>query len=107
MIVNLPPLGCLPALLTIYPETDSERYDAYGCLDTMNNISKAHNALLLSRVEDLRSTYTNATFYFADYYNVYIDVLKSPADYGTRLSKPSITHQMMLVFQNSDWELDP
>ncbi|KAG0575663.1 hypothetical protein KC19_5G021500 [Ceratodon purpureus] len=82
MIVNLPPLGCLPALLTLYPEVDSARYDTYGCLDVFNNISKTHNALLLSRVEDLRSTYTNATFYLADYYNVYRDVLKSPADYG-------------------------
>lgn len=83
MIVNLPPLGCLPALLTLYPETDSGRYDTYGCLDTLNEISRTHNELLESRVTDLRNNYTNATFYYADYYNVYRDVLKSPAQYGT------------------------
>ena len=82
MIVNLPPLGCLPALLTLYPQTDSERYDTYGCLDNLNEISKTHNALLRSRVEELRNNYTSATFYLADYYNVYRDVLKSPAAYG-------------------------
>lgn len=83
MIVNLPPLGCLPALLTLYPKKDSSQYDTYGCLDTLNKISKTHNILLDSRVADLRTNYTNATFYVADYYNVYRDVLKSPADYGT------------------------
>jgi hypothetical protein len=103
MIVNLPPLGCLPALLTLYPEKDSKRYDAYGCLDALNNISKTHNALLESRVDDLRTNYTNATFYLADYYNVYRDVLKSPAQYGTCLHKLSIA-QMPLILKSPYWE---
>lgn len=84
MIVNLPPLGCLPALLTLYPADDSGNYDTYGCLNSLNKISKTHNQLLERRVTDLRNNYTNATFYYADYYNVYRDVLKSPADYGTQ-----------------------
>lgn len=83
MIVNLPPLGCLPALLTLYPEKASGNYDAYGCSDSLNEISRTHNTLLESRVTELRNNYTNATFYYADYYNVYRDVLKSPAAYGT------------------------
>lgn len=82
MIVNLPPMGCLPALLTLYADEDSEKYDTYGCLDSPNKVSNSHNTLLESRVADLRHNYTNATFYYADYYSVYRDVLKSPTLYG-------------------------
>lgn len=107
MIVNLPPLGCLPALLTLYAEDDSGQYDTYGCLDSLNKISTTHNELLESRVIDLRSNYTNATLYYADLYNVYIDVLKSPADYGTHLLKSSETSNELLAFASTHWVLIP
>ncbi|XP_024360447.1 GDSL esterase/lipase At4g01130 isoform X1 [Physcomitrium patens] len=32
LVVNLPPLGCIPALLTLFPGNSSDQYDAYGCL---------------------------------------------------------------------------
>lgn len=83
LVVNLPPLGCIPALLTRFQGSAESRYDRYGCLIDANEVSKVHNTLLGRRVDTLRTTYPNATFYLGDYHKVYKQVLKNSSRFGT------------------------
>lgn len=84
MVVNLPPLGCIPALLTLYGGPDAE-YDEFGCLKKLNKITAAHNVLLGEKVAALRTKYPAATLLYADAEAVYYDILKSPATYSKNL----------------------
>lgn len=80
-VVNVPPIGCFPALLTVYPKS-SDKYDSYGCLKSINNISTTHNAALEEQVISLRSKYPNVTYYLLDFYSAYTDILADPAAYN-------------------------
>ena len=79
--MNLIPLGCTPALLTLYPGTP-DKYDQYGCLQAFNDISTKHNKVLGEKIVTLRSKYPAIKLYFADMHAVYIDILKSPQTYS-------------------------
>lgn len=81
VVVNLPPLGCFPALLTIYPAS-VDKYDKYGCLSSLNKISTAHNTALNSTVLTIREKYRNVTFHYGDLFSAYTDILKSPQTYS-------------------------
>nr|PNR55405.1 hypothetical protein PHYPA_006302 [Physcomitrium patens] len=81
VVVNLPPLGCFPALLTIYPAS-VDKYDKYGCLSSLNKISTAHNTALNSTVLTIREKYRNVTFHYGDLFSAYTDILKSPQTYN-------------------------
>lgn len=81
LVVNMPPLGCFPALLTLYPASIN-KYDSYGCLTNLNKISIALNEALEEEVIALRATYSNTTFYLGDFYSVYTNILKTPQVYS-------------------------
>jgi len=81
LVVNLPPLGCIPALLTLFKGKGLE-YDSYGCIKVLNEISKAHNAALNDKVVELRKTYPHILITLGDGYAVYEDILKDPKSYN-------------------------
>ncbi|CAM6067227.1 unnamed protein product [Sphagnum tenellum] len=84
LVVNLPPLGCIPALLTLHPADPSlaNSYDDYGCLKRFNKPIKAHNSLLRSSLNTLRTTYPDANLYYGDLHGVFINILKNSSDQG-------------------------
>lgn len=84
--MNLLPLGCTPALLSLKTEA-AHRYDHHGCLRGANKVSKMHNTLLGHKVAALRKKYTDATFYYGDLHGVYTDVLKNTTYYGMKPSE--------------------
>ena len=83
-MVNVPPLGCVPSLMSTYSQSSAGSYDGDGCMKDTNRISKYHNTLLADSVNDLRDTLRShgATIYLADVYRVYKEVLRLPSDYG-------------------------
>lgn len=81
MIVNQIPLGCVPAMLTQYGGNKA-KYDNYGCLSDLNEITAAHNKLLGEKVAALRTKYPKAKLVYADAESVYWDILKSPKTYS-------------------------
>jgi len=81
LVVNLPPLGCIPAMLTLYGGPKA-KYDAHGCLSELNKITSAHNRLLGERVEALRGKYPKAKIYYGDAHGVYTDILKDTKKYN-------------------------
>jgi alpha-L-fucosidase len=83
LVVNLPPLGCIPALLTLYGGPEA-KYNSHGCLESLNSITKHHNKLLGERVAALRIKYPDAKLLYGDAHGVYTDILKHPAKYSTQ-----------------------
>ena len=83
MVVNLPPLGCIPAMLTLFLENSTAAsYDSRGCLKMLNTITRHHNALLEKFVIALRVKHPAVKLFYGDLHSVYIDILKHPRRYS-------------------------
>ncbi|KAG0601664.1 hypothetical protein M758_11G130200 [Ceratodon purpureus] len=82
LVVNLPPLGCIPALLTLYSGATGNQYDEYGCLKELNLITATHNEVLSDEVIKLRAKYPKVYFYYGNVHDVYTDILKAPSKYN-------------------------
>lgn len=83
LVLNLPPLGCIPAMLTLFPDNSPDSYDSRGCLKEVNRITSNHNALLEESVIALRAKYPAVNIYFGDLHSVYINMLTDPRSYST------------------------
>jgi hypothetical protein len=81
MVINMPPLGCIPALLTQFAGKGLS-YDKYGCIKELNAISLAHNWKLNEAVVKLRKAYPSKKIVLADNFGVYYDILADPLKYG-------------------------
>ncbi|CAO2840495.1 unnamed protein product [Amaranthus hypochondriacus] len=79
VVQGLPPTGCLTLALYLSPPDDR---DELGCVRSVNNLSHNHNNLLQAKIQDLRKQFPKAFIVYADYYNAYINILKSPRKYG-------------------------
>lgn len=82
LVINLPPLGCIPAMLTLFLESTPDSYDSRGCLKELNKITTAHNAQLGDAMITLRAKYPTANLYYGDLHGVYTDILSSPKSYN-------------------------
>ena len=80
-VVNLPPFGCFPAMLTLF-QSPTASYDGYGCLKDINKISASHNQILGEKMIALRTKYPTANLYYGDIHGVYTDILKNPTAYS-------------------------
>ena len=54
------PMGCLPAILTLFASPDAADYDGYGCLRKFNALARYHNELLRSSIQALRAKHPHA-----------------------------------------------
>lgn len=81
LVANLPPLGCIPAMLTQFQNPNAS-YDIYGCLTELNEITSAHNQYLLESVIALRAKYPTVKIYYGDTHGVYTDILQNPLNYN-------------------------
>eukprot|EP00253_Pinus_taeda_P023314 PITA_23314 len=81
-VQGMPPLGCLPAILTIDPYPRNSDYDENGCLASYNQLSQDHNTALQETLEQLRIQYPHAILVYADYYNMFMEIIKNHAAYG-------------------------
>lgn len=82
LVANLPPLGCMPAMLTQY-QSATASYDSHGCLKEINRITSTHNDLLATTVVALRTKYPDIKIFYGDIHAVYIDILNDPLSYST------------------------
>ncbi|XP_002963929.2 GDSL esterase/lipase At4g01130 [Selaginella moellendorffii] len=84
LIVNVPPVGCTPELLTFFNHVDTnpEDYDSAGCFTPYNAVLEAHNDVLMDAVNRLRNVHPDGLFVYADYYRITGDILRDPQNYG-------------------------
>ncbi|GMQ09879.1 hypothetical protein CsSME_00053103 [Camellia sinensis var. sinensis] len=79
VVQGLPTTGCLPLALALAPENDR---DDMGCVASVNKQSYSHNAVLQSKLQDLRARFPHAVIVYADYWNACRNVMKNSAKYG-------------------------
>lgn len=79
VVQGLPLTGCLPLAMSLAAEDDR---DGIGCVKSVNNQSYIHNAVLQAKLQELRKQFPNAVITYADYWNAYRTVMKSPSQYG-------------------------
>ncbi|KAL3748071.1 hypothetical protein ACJRO7_009316 [Eucalyptus globulus] len=79
VVQGLPVSGCLPLTMYLAPENDR---DDIGCVKSVNDRTHAHNAALLAKISDLRKRFPDSVIVYADYWNAYHLVMKTPAKYG-------------------------
>ncbi|KAK9995549.1 hypothetical protein SO802_020235 [Lithocarpus litseifolius] len=79
VVQGLPLSGCLPLAMTLAAEDDR---DDIGCVKSVNKQSYIHNAVLQAKLQELRKQFPNAVITYADYWNAYRTVMKSPSQYG-------------------------
>uniref|UniRef100_A0A5B7ASS4 GDSL esterase/lipase n=2 Tax=Davidia involucrata TaxID=16924 RepID=A0A5B7ASS4_DAVIN len=79
VVQGLPTTGCLPLAMVLAPEDDR---DDMGCVGSANKQSNTHNTILQSKLQDLRRQFPHAVIIYADYWNAYHTIMKSPRKYG-------------------------
>ncbi|XP_010689974.2 GDSL esterase/lipase At5g22810 [Beta vulgaris subsp. vulgaris] len=75
-VTSLPPLGCLPAAITIFGE------DSNDCVDHINKDAMTFNDMLNSTSEELQSQLSNLTLVVFDIYQPLYQLVTKPEDNG-------------------------
>lgn len=85
VVPGYPAVGCIPVYLEMFHQaSDSTEYDSFGCIKSMNELSKYHNNLLQLQLSQLRENHPRANIIYADYYNAMIEFYHSPNKFGFR-----------------------
>lgn len=82
VVVGLPPIGCLPVIITL---NFKGRFQERDCINSFNSLSKDYNSKLKEEL-DIYSKYSGSdtSITYADIYDPFIDVISSPNKYGFR-----------------------
>ena len=86
-VTTLPPLGCLPAAITIFGEDSNE------CVEKLNKVAISFNNKLNVTSQSLQNKLSNLTLVVLDIYQPLYDLVTKPADNGKQQFSfsPSIT----------------
>ncbi|KAA8542188.1 hypothetical protein F0562_023340 [Nyssa sinensis] len=79
VVQGLPTIGCITLTMIFDPQEDR---DDIGCLAGLNKQTYSHNAILQSKLQDLRTQFPHAVIVYADYWNTYRAIMKNPGKYG-------------------------
>ncbi|KAI3673584.1 hypothetical protein L6452_39707 [Arctium lappa] len=79
VVQGLPTTGCLTLALYLAPESDR---DDIGCVASVNNQSYMHNAILQTKIQNLRRKYPKAVIVYLDYWNAYRSIIKNAPKLG-------------------------
>nr|XP_043624162.1 GDSL esterase/lipase At5g22810-like [Erigeron canadensis] len=75
-VSTLPPIGCLPASITLFGEDSNE------CVTKMNSVAEYFNKKLNATSLTLKSKLTNLNLVVLDIYHPLYDLIQKPTDYG-------------------------
>ncbi|XP_059630750.1 esterase-like [Cornus florida] len=87
-VQNTDPMGCLPLMLTSFPEAAAQN-DSAGCAIPFNQLSQYYNYKLKEAVAQLRKDLPLAAITYVDVYTIKYDIISHPQKYG--LSYPTIS----------------
>ncbi|XP_011096420.1 LOW QUALITY PROTEIN: GDSL esterase/lipase At2g27360-like [Sesamum indicum] len=84
LVPGVIPMGCLPALLTHYKTSSTEKdyHPTTGCLNWLNELSIYHNELLQKELSRLRHLHPHIAIIYADNYNAMMRFYLSPHQFG-------------------------
>ncbi|KAF0911946.1 hypothetical protein E2562_012760 [Oryza meyeriana var. granulata] len=81
VVPGIPPMGCVPRFLNMFPSKNSGDYDKLGCLKWLNSFSQYHNRALKRMLQRIPHDHT-VTLIYADYYTAMFTIVRSPLNNG-------------------------
>lgn len=78
-VTTLPPLGCLPAAITVFGSDSNE------CVEKLNNDAVAFNSKLNATSQSLRTKLSGLNLVVLDSYKPLYDLITKPAEHGMPL----------------------
>ncbi|KAG9457816.1 hypothetical protein H6P81_002324 [Aristolochia fimbriata] len=76
VIVNVGPIGCIPYQRDLNPNTGE------NCVAFTDQLARSFNLQLKNLVSELRQTLKEASFVYADVYNIVSDIIQNYSSYG-------------------------
>lgn len=83
IVSGLPPMGCLPAVITLYSDNSNKQR---GCVDMYSSVARQYNSMLQNEVNFMNLDFQahGAKIYFIDIYGPLNDMILSPAKLGNQ-----------------------
>ncbi|XP_006651412.3 GDSL esterase/lipase At1g31550-like [Oryza brachyantha] len=81
LVPGIPPMGCIPRFLNLFPSKNPNDYDKLGCLKWLNNFSQYHNHALNQMLHGIHRD-TKVTLIYLDYYEAMLKIIRSPQHNG-------------------------
>ncbi|BAF04307.2 Os01g0215000, partial [Oryza sativa Japonica Group] len=83
VVPGIPPLGCMPPNLAMFPSTDPAGYEpGTGCLRQFNEIAVYHNTLLQDAIKNVQKNHPDVRVIYADFFTPVIRIVQSPGTFG-------------------------
>ncbi|TVU39275.1 hypothetical protein EJB05_12686 [Eragrostis curvula] len=83
VVPGIHPTGCLPLFLSLFASSSNEAdLDQYGCMRSYNRLTEYHNTMLQKQVEILQRKHRSARIMYADYYQLYYQMVQQPQKFG-------------------------
>ncbi|RLM92440.1 GDSL esterase/lipase [Panicum miliaceum] len=82
VVPGLPPTGCFPLYLSMFPRPPGMYGVRSGCIRDLNTLSWVHNAALQRRIAQLRAEHPGVRLVYADYYTPAIQFVLHAERYG-------------------------
>lgn len=76
-ILGLPPIGCLPAQITLHGSNGSQ-----DCIKEYNDVAINFNSLLQVTLNDMKKSMHGARVIYVDIFSYLYDVFQNPKAYG-------------------------
>jgi hypothetical protein len=84
-VVGLPPMGCLPVVVTLYSNRSATLQR--GCVEQYSSIARDYNLMLQNELKLMQPSLANngAKVYYIDIYGPLIDMIHDKAKFGERV----------------------
>ncbi|KAF0920967.1 hypothetical protein E2562_037853 [Oryza meyeriana var. granulata] len=83
VVPGIPPLGCIPPNLAMFPSADPAGYESgTGCLKQFNEIAVYHNTLLQNSLKKVQKNHADVRVIYADFFSPVIRIVESPVTFG-------------------------
>ncbi|CAI9783701.1 unnamed protein product [Fraxinus pennsylvanica] len=78
-LVGLPPMGCLPIVITLTP---SNAFHSRGCIESLSSIAVDYNQQLRTKLKAMESYAYGTKIVYADIYKPLDEITKNPSKFG-------------------------
>lgn len=78
-LVGLPPMGCLPAVITL---TSGNASHSRGCIESLSSIAVDYNQKLRTKLNDVKSYAYGTKIVYADIYKPMNEIIRNPSKFG-------------------------
>ncbi|KAK6917636.1 GDSL lipase/esterase [Dillenia turbinata] len=78
-VIGLPPMGCLPIVITLHSGTMNR-----NCIDSESTVANDYNQMLQKELQAMQSqlAHQNVAIYYVDIYTPMVEMIQDPQKYG-------------------------